>query len=343
MKFHMIGFSLLFIVGSLFASAKPKKFDICNLEEIYNAKFQYHLSKETLESFLQGTAYDQIDPYSPDESHRLQEDIRHIYEDLLSQNPIKKKIAIMTAGAPGSGKTLLLRNYLQKQRKKGKVFAYTDPDDVALRNMEHTYKKELKEELQKISADESDDQFEKAKAIRRKAYDKWRPGSNAISNLILANLIRQKYGFALGTTATSPYVTNLLQQLKDNDYKIHFIHVSAPDTVRWQSISERDKTFVQTTEKDIIEKGKLLPQRILCYLKFADRIDFYYRSRYNKNVKLAAVWKRLPNTFQGNLKIINQKLYNTIVEDHNKTCKALGLAKRFRWNNSVEKSCKKIF
>jgi hypothetical protein len=53
------------------------------------------------------------------------------------------------------------------------------------------------------------------------------------------------------------------------------IHVSAPDDVRWGSIQERDKTFVQTTEQDIKEKWLLLPQRINdTFLKYADRLSF---------------------------------------------------------------------
>ena len=50
----------------------------------------------------------------------------------------------------------------------------------------------------------------------------------------------------------------------------------APDDVRWACVKQRDKTFAQTTEQDVIEKGLLLPQRINdMFLAYADRIDFY--------------------------------------------------------------------
>lgn len=68
--------------------------------------------------------------------------------------------------------------------------------------------------------------------------------------------------------------------------------MTASDAVRWGSIIARDKQFVQTTEADIRDKGKMFPQRIRdTYLKYADEIEFYYRDAVDQNAILAGKWK----------------------------------------------------
>src|SRR5205085_8823258 len=96
---------------------------------------------------------------------------------------------------------------------------------------------------------------EEQKTIRQELYNKWRPGSNAATHLILAHLIRQQYAFYFGTTASSPSTGKFLEFLKSKGYTIKLLHLTAPDDVRWASVQERDKIFVQTTEEDIRDKG----------------------------------------------------------------------------------------
>ncbi len=301
--------------------------NVCNLDLIYNSHYQYSLPQNVLEGFLSGKAFDNSENYTFEESEKLREDINELYQQIISANPAKENIAIMTAGAPGAGKTTKLRQDLEINALQGKHYAYICPDDVCLKNQTRTYKAEIE------SSDSS-------KLVRQNAYNKWRPGSNAATHLILGNLIREKCAFYFGTTSSGPATGNFFEFLKAQGYLIRLIYVSAPDDVRWGSIQERDKTFVQTTEQDVIEKGLLLPQRINdTFLKHADEIEFYYRDGVKQDAIIAAKWLRNEKNQEtlGTLQIIAPDQYERIKTIHNEAAKTLSRPDLF-WESTVEKS-----
>lgn len=266
--------------------------DVCDLSRLYNDQYQYSLPQPVLESFLSGKAFDHPEFYTLEESENLLADIREIYRHILAKNPVKEKRAVITAGAPGAGKTVKLRQDLEAHRGR---FAYVCPDDVCLQNMRRTYGTEA-------------------------SYTKWRPGSNGAAHLIVGNLIREGYGLYFGSTSTSPNTCNFFAFLKAQGYKIRLIHVTAPDAVRWASIQERDKTFVQTMEQDVREKGLLLPQRIRdTYLKFADEIEFYYREAVNQDAVLVACWRSETDALQ----VHDKEKYENLKAVHNQAVKVL--------------------
>lgn len=302
---------------------KPDK-DICDLDSIYDKSKGdgYFFPRNILESYLSGKAFDHPEPYSVSESQKLREDINQLYQKIVSKNPVKDNLAVITAGAPGSGKTVKLKQELEASRKN---YAYVCPDDVCLRNQTQTYMADLR------NSDGSP-------AARQLLYNKWRPGSNAATQLLLANLIRERYAFYFGSTSSSPSTGKFLEYLKKQGYRIRFIHISAPDNVRWESIKERDKTFVQTTLQDVQEKGLLVPQRIKdTYLEYADEIDFYYREGTNENAILAAKWRREAENREGagTLQILSPPNYEKIKNLHNLATETL---KRpdLKWEATVE-------
>jgi predicted ABC-type ATPase len=304
-------------------------YDVCNLDLIYNNDYTYSLPRKDLASYLSGKAFGRPEDYSELENANLCDDIHKIFQDILSKSPSKEKVAIMTAGAPGSGKTIKMRQDIQEQEAAGKNFAYICPDDICLQNMEKTYKPEV-------------DNSDGSQKARLAAYNKWRPGSNAATHLILGNLIRENYGFYFGTTSTGPFTWKFLDFLKKQGYQIRLIYVSAPDDIRWKSLEERDKTFIQTTRADIIEKGEFLPQRINdTFLKYADQIDFCFRDEVQQDAKLVAKWVRNEDTSEklGTLEIIDQTGYDQIKTIHNTAADAL---KRpdLNWETSLEMTSK---
>ncbi len=305
-------------------------YDVCNTDLIYNPeKYEYSLPKGILESFLSGKAFDHPMPYTENESARLHEDINELFQHILSTQPVQEELAVITAGAPGAGKTIVMRQDLAKNRSLGKSFAYICPDDVCLQNQTRTYKADIK------SGDGS-------KGSLEAAYHKWRPGSNAATHLILANLIREKYAFYFGTTSSGPATGKFFEFLKKQNYHIRLIHITAPDEVRWESIKERDKTFVQTTEQDVKEKGLLLPQRIMdTYLAYADEIEFYYRDSVDQDVQLAAKWTRneKPAEHLGTLEIISAPQYEHIKTIHNAAVKVINKPE-LQWESTVEQHSK---
>lgn len=288
-------------------------FDVCEMHHIYSENYQYSLPQKFMESYLSGKAFDNPEYYTTEESVRLREDINEIYQTIISADPIKERVAVMTAGAPGAGKTIKMKQELETDRLKGHFYAYICPDDVCLKSQTRTYIAEV-------------EKGDGSPSERQMAYNKWRPGSNAATHLILANLIREKYAFYFGTTSTGPATGKFLEFLKSQGYYIKLIHVSAPDDVRWKSIKERDKTFIQTTEQDVREKGLLLPQRINdTYLKYADEIGFYYRDGVKKDAVLAATWIRNKDEglSLGALEVLLPEEYEKIKSIHNEAAKIL--------------------
>lgn len=305
----------------LFNNLEVAATNACNIDRLYRDGFSYSLPEKILAGFLSGKAFDNPEVYSADEAARLESDINDLYQRILAADPIKEKIAVITAGSPGAGKTVKLNQDLETNARQGRNYAYICPDDVCLKNQYRTY----------IADIQSGDQ---SKEVRQTAYNKWRPGSNAATHLILGSLIRENYAFYYGTTSSSPATWIFFDYLKKLGYRIRLIYVSAPDDVRWESIKERDKTFVQTTEQDVIEKGLLLPQRINdTFLKYADEIEFYYRAEVKRDAVLAARWLR--DDKNGTLRILDQSAYDKLKAIHNDAIKVLN-REELAWELTVE-------
>lgn len=306
---------------------QPASIDVCDLDLIYNDTYSYSLPRPVLESYLSGKAFDNLTPYTEQESENVQNDIRDIYRTILDENPSKGNLAIITAGAPGAGKTTLLQQDREQNLKRGDCYAYICPDDVCLPNQTRTY----------IADIESNDPTETAK---QNAYTKWRPASNAATHLILGNLIREKYSFYFGTTSSGKATKNFFAFLKERGYKIRLLHISCSDDVRWKSVENH--MLLHTTEQDVREKGELLPQRINdTFLAYADGIEFYCRDDVQENATLAAIWLRNEPTANrlGTLHILSSDRYEKIKQIHNATIKKLNL-KDLSWESTVEKNSK---
>ena len=301
----------------LFASRLAFAADICNLDSIYVENgFHYSLPRPILESYLSGKAFDHEEEYSPQELEELKKDIEKIYKEVMSVNSSKEKIAVITAGAPGAGKTTLMEHDLRAHENA----SYIDPDAVCLKKMKNTYLVDI--------------EHDRSHKARRDAYNKWRPGSNAACHLILANLIMDGLHFYFGTTSTAPQTANFFNLLKNEGYSIRLLHVTAPDDVRVNSVLKRDEVFIQTTEEDVREKGKLLPQRISdTYLRYADTIEFYWRGGVEESAMLAAVWSKENETCT--LKIVDPTAYENIKKHHNDLVEKLGKPE-LRWELTVE-------
>ncbi len=301
--------------------------NVCDLNSLYANGFDYPVSQKTLETFFDGKGFGHEITYTPLEKSNLEADVNALYDQAI-KNAHRSEIPQITvsAGAPGAGKTMLMRKLLADW---GTGVVYIDPDDVCLNGgMPSTYGKELAtslDQLSKTAFATLEKRQEAEKALRQELYTKWRPASNAAHHTIAGHSIKNRYDIFFGTTASSPHTAGFFQFLKDRGYEITVLHVNAPDDVRWESVQERDKTFVQTTKEDIIEKGHLVPQRIQdTYLKFADEIQFYYRSGVKEAAVLAATW--IPGTTSGkpSLRTHDDQCYRKIKKMHDEVvCKKL--------------------
>ena len=276
--------------------------DLFNIDTIYNDKFSYSLPRSVLESWGKGLGFpDNKAEYTADEIEALKFDIMEIWTRIQSRKLAQSKEIVLTAGAPGVGKTLLERGMWEASPE----FAYICPDDVCLKEMGKTYRA-------MVAKDPSPEGM-------KAAYNKWRAASNYAHHIITANLIRQNQSFFFGTTASGDKTYLFLDFLKKNGYSIRILYVSAPDQVRFDSIAARDKVFIQTTDQDVLNKQLMVHERVQdTFVKYATRIDCFFRTGVDEAPKLAATWIR--NDGKGQLEVVNQVAYEEMTTLHDRVC-----------------------
>jgi predicted ABC-type ATPase len=295
--------------------------DFFDMNAIYNEEYSYSLPRKVLEGFGKGLGFpDNTVEYTQEEIGALQFDAMEIWSRIQSRKLENSKKIILTAGAPGVGKTTLMRGMWENSESN---LAYICPDDVCLKEMDRTYGA-------MVAQDSSP-------ACLRSAYNKWRAASNFAHHLITAHLVKQHASFYFGTTASGDKTCLFLDFLKKNGYTIEILHVSAPDQVRFDSIAKRDKVFVQTSDQDVLNKQLMVHERIQdTFLKYADRIDFYFRDGVDNKALLAATWIR-QGEGKGVLQVCDQKAYEEMKNLHDKVCE--GMKKpELKWSNTVEKT-----
>ncbi len=286
---------------------------ICDLSRMYTDDYQYSLPQPVLKTFLSGDSFDHKKAYTREEAARVNADIEALWTKIIADaKPLPKGhkdlVATISAGAPGAGKTTVMNKI-----KEGQHVPYVCPDDVCLKGQTQTYLADIERGMNKDAA-----------------YTKWRPASNAANHILLGNLIKGnekgRYPFFFGTTSQSPFTFKFYEHLKEHGYKIHIIHVSAPDEVRDKSIQQRDKTFVQTTPEDVRDKGLEVTKRVQdTFLKYADTMDLYYRDQVSGDAVLAANWSRVQvsPSLKGRLEIIDPKAYECVKIIHNQATETL--------------------
>ncbi|MBP7074552.1 MAG: AAA family ATPase [Rhabdochlamydiaceae bacterium] len=298
--------------------------DIFDLNTVYNPEYSYSLPRQVLVGFGRGLGFpDNSTEYTEAELEALQYDVLTIWNRIKSKEIEEAKEIILTAGAPGVGKTTVMRRMWENQPN----FAYICPDDVCLKEMKSTYGEMVAK----------DGSFQGLKS----AYNKWRAASNFAHHLITAQLVRENKNFFFGTTASGDKTYLFLDFLKKRGYNIRILHVSAPDQVRFDSIAKRDNAFVQTSDQDVLNKQLMVHERIQdTFLKYASRIDFYFRPLTEKGPEqeaiLAATWISQEKG-PARLEIINQKAYEEMRNLHDAVCENMKKPE-LKWANTVDKT-----
>lgn len=220
--------------------------------------------------------------YSPEEMSLINIDLKNIRETsfLEKVRPGINPIYVATAGGPGSCKSTILETYLHDKQN----FVYVDPDQRALKYMINTYYQSVTNyEISKLSCS----------VALKNAYIKWRDASNYIAYLILNEAFADGYNIAHGTTSTSSAIESLYKKLKQKNYKIVLLICYATDTTRIAADTQRQRQgFVQTNAADIINKGKMFPERFPIYFEYADEIHIYWTDNYLKGSKHVATYNK---------------------------------------------------
>ncbi len=225
-----------------------------------------------------------LENYSQEEANLILEDLKNIRKlTFNSTNPQEKPVYVGTAGGPGAAKSTILEGFLMENPLDNKA-AYVDPDRVSLRSMIHTYIPHLS--AYNASKRESYGQ------LSQEAYRKWRGGSNYIALTMLNESASQKVNIAHGTTATSPHIGKLYQNLKEKGYEIVLLLCGSTDQNRGDLIEHRQisQAITQVEPSDIITKGKDFPQRFQTYFDFANKIYIYWTENLEVGSVLAATY-----------------------------------------------------
>jgi hypothetical protein len=227
-----------------------------------------------------------LETYTDKEIQLLEKDltvVRSICLDDTHNTNIRFYLA--TAGGPGARKTTILEKFVttHPEYQDG---VYLDPDPRTLRFMVHTYYAQSLNPLV-ISQTKDYDQ------VIKKAYDKWRPGSNYIVLTLFEEAIAAGRSIIYGTTSTGAHIPNFFATLKENGYQIVLLLCSCPDNLRQEAVEYRNQVvrFYQSSPEDAVAKGKFFPQRMSAYFAYADLMYFYWSDDLFSPERLAAVWR----------------------------------------------------
>jgi hypothetical protein len=240
------------------------------------------------EEYLQ----DFLKTYTKEEQQLVQKDLAALLDYSFFKRPpealTQKLVYLATAGGPGACKSTVLETYLRHNGLQH--YVYTDPDQVALRKMNFTYRDWVSS-------------FNLAAATSYKealtaAYQKWRWASNYIAHCVFQEAFLQGHHIAHGTTSTGLHVAQLYEKLKEV-YSIELLLCYAADETRLQTIQTREQKlgFVQADPKEVISKGKDFCKRFPIYFQYADKLAFYWQDEI-KNGQLpqaSATWERVTN------------------------------------------------
>ncbi len=272
--------------------------------------FPFILCAENLLPINQSYTDSLLENYSGVEKLRIKKDYDVIrdfsFDRKESVDVDKRPIYIATAAGPGAGKTTILETYMHNHHIENNI-VYVDPDHTALRSMIHTY-------IPSLSA-YNVTQTNNYKELLATAYEKWRSGSNYIANMIFNEAVSKRMNIAHGTTSTSPVMDRIYTRLKAHDYEIVLLLCGASDDARLRMINHREtsQAFAQSNHEDMLNKGKLFPQRFDTYFKHADRLYIYWTEDYRDGNQLAAIY-----TPQSGLIVKDQTALDKFQKTHGK-------------------------
>jgi hypothetical protein len=256
----------------------------------------------------------------------LLEAVQRDYEDLVklrlwpafravAEDPIKfdtiKPLYMATAGAPCSTKSTVLDHVLASMEDpRYAAMVLADPDRYTMEYMNHSYRPLLSAgEKARLGVEEAS----------KIAYDRARPGSNVIANLLLNEAFDNRFSIAHGTTLTSPFIGGLLHKLGEAGYERKLLLCWGPDQMRLDAARHRieKEAHYQVTPDDFVEKGKLFPQRMEDYFTHGDHLVLYWKADLETPSAAVAEYHN------GSLKVHDPKGYGHYVSAYEQAIEAL--------------------
>lgn len=253
-----------------------------------------------------------LQSYTPHEIELIEKDLAVVRSVVHQDVDSGSKFYLATAGAPGSRKTTILERFLSQHPDYRGI--YLDPDPRALKFMAHTYYAQSLNSYEISKASSYDEVIEAA-------YNKWRGGSNYITLALMEEGFAEGKSIIHGSTSTGGHLPIFLQKLKQAGYEIIFLLCSCEDQTRYDAVEYRNKEirFYQSSPEDALSKGKLFPQRMQEYFRYADKLYFYWSDGIFDAARLGGTWER------GTLKVCDEKAMDSFIAKYDADRAALAL------------------
>lgn len=150
------------------------------------------------------------------------------------------------------------------------------------------------------------------KNLQKKAYNILRPASNYMTLEMMNEAFLKRYDIVHGTTSTGGTVENICQKMHLVGREIHFLLCAAPDDQREVARKHREdvEKFYQVTPEDVVNKGKLFPQRMGLYFTHGDVLEIFWQEKACTDSVHAAHFEN------GEIKILNQDAYAAFIDNY---------------------------
>lgn len=223
--------------------------------------------------------------YTDEEVDLINKDLNVVRSVCLQNIPTDNPVYLATAGGPGARKTTILEKFIARHPEFQSA-TYLDPDPRTLKFMVHTY---YARSLCPLVISEINSYDE----VIKKAYEKWRGGSNYIVLTLLEEALAEHRSIAYGTTSTGAHTPQFLAKLKENNYQVVLLLCSCSDSTRYEAVDYRNRVvrFYQSSPEDAVEKGLLFPQRMDAYFAHSDELYFYWSDSLFTPERLGGIWR----------------------------------------------------
>ena len=212
------------------------------------------------------------------------------------------ELYLATAGAPCSAKSTELDIELASgSDPRYARIGFFDPDRGVMNYM-GTYQDMLSAGTKAILTPQ---------VAARVAYDRARPGSNIICNLMVNKAYDGGYHIAHGTTGTAPTFGKItLANLGKRGYKRRLLLVAADDDLRIAAGHKRITTeaHYQVDPSDFVSKGRAFIERHGDYFAYGDHAILLHKSELETPATRAAEYK------DGQRIILDQRAFNDYVD-----------------------------
>ncbi|MCY4044128.1 MAG: zeta toxin family protein [Cellvibrionales bacterium] len=284
----------LLLLGAVSCLSSASFLDVST---IYTKEFTYVIPQAQMKLWLDGGGYKETVSYSVDEKRLIETLAKELIDRVNGAK--QERLAIITAGAPGAGKSTLTEQILDKS------MVVIDPSH----QLKMIYYKLITSG--KLNPEVLLEQHGKEAQLI-----KWRPASNYVAHLGLAHAIKNGKAFYFGSCSAGAETPKFYEFLKREGYTVEVVHVSSPKSVRLASITERNKLFYQSLPWDVAKKAAEVVNRIAdTFLSKADKVSFYWRGGITSNAGLASEWSKK----EGTMKIAESDAYSQIKKQHGKS------------------------